>query len=88
MQAIIKVYNKHYIATGGCIEYSKTVFYACRWKWYQGEKRICLVDYELLVNNKKVKRLDINQCKRMLSVFMGPSLKWERQFNEIVHKMK
>ena len=32
--------------------------------------------------------MDVNQCERTLGVFMGPSLKWERQFNEMVHKMK
>ena len=66
------------MATGRYIEYSKTIFYVWRWKWYQGKKRICPVDYELLVNNEKVKRLDMNQYERILGIFIRPSLKWER----------
>ena len=55
---------------------------------YQGKKRIYLANYKLLVNNEKVKRLDINQYERILGFFMVSPLKWERQFNKMVHKMK
>jgi len=88
MEKMLVTYNDLHTATGGLIEQSKSSYFAWRWKWQQGNKKIIRVNADIKFNNERVKEVEWGKSEKTLGVYMNPAMKWEKQFQVMLEKMK
>lgn len=87
MQEIIDAYESLYEATGGKIGGRKTKCCAWKWKLRQGRRVLHQVKIKLKINGQMLEQLKVNESKKMLGICIGPSLKWDKQFEKMREKM-
>ena len=51
MQKILTLYDKLFRATNGLIEIEKSMFFAWKWQWKQGQKAIKHREVEMKIRN-------------------------------------
>jgi len=88
MQRMLQQYNDLYTATGGLIEQNKSMFFAWQWKWTQGNKRILDKKVTITINNEQVKERPCEESEKTLGVYISPSMKWVKQFQSMMEKMR
>ena len=87
MQEIINSYESLHEATGGKIEGRKTKYYAWKWKLGQGRRVMHQVKIKLKINGQTLEQLNVKETKKTLGTCIGPSLKWDKQFEKMREKM-
>ena len=88
MQEMLKQYNDLHTATGGLIEQKKSSYFAWKWTWKQGDKKIKNVIVNIRINGESVKVVESSKSEKTLGVYISPSMKWETQFKSMIEKMK
>ena len=88
MQKMIDEYDDKHAATGGHVESKQTKCCSWKWKWSKGNKKIMSKSAKLVLNQDAIERIDNNEFVRTLGVYMGPQLKWNKQFEIMKEKMR
>ena len=88
MQQMLHNYNDLYAVTGGLIEHNKSMYFAWKWQWKQGNKEIINQKVKIRINNEQVKEVSCEMSEKTLGVYMSPSMKWDKQFQSMVDKMR
>ena len=87
MQSMLIEYDDLHSATGGHVENNKTNLFSWKYVWKQGIRVAVKVPVEIVLNNVKLKELEVKEANRSLGVYMAPTLKWEKQFAIMVDKL-
>jgi len=88
MQQIINIYQKYYAATGGKIEGSKTKYFAWKWKWQQGQKKIEQLQASMQIDQQIIEQLSNKESIKTLGVQISPTIQWEQQFKMMIEKLQ
>jgi hypothetical protein len=76
MQYIINEYKKLYEATGGRIQEEKSFYFS--WQWINSNRKLDIVNIKekLLINQKEIEQINVDNGIRALGVYMTPKLEW------------